>query len=374
MNSPKYIYDSILQAINIKYFTIPTKQASDSYFPDYIANLLYEYRDYYSFNLDKIVDAIVPFKEGTKSLILPKIKDLTNAIINTVELYFKGKVSEASSSFFDVLDKLLFSDIGITTTIEKGTTFYRARSGNGTHFNKKDLFHIDFKHRNVVSTNRYSIPGFPALYLGDTTYVCWEEFDRYRLRDLWFTKVINEEKLNVLQIHRIEDLFVELEHISEDYRVTYLLRYLVTFPLILACTVKVLNTKGSFKPEYIIPQLLLEYVSKKDEIDGVKFPSTKVNYSRLEGVKAYNYVFPVREISKDGYCSHLQQKFSLSEPSSLELEEILRNPNSAPIIMGGDLPDRLEKIELVKGQKTYYSYTSFGNIEKCLEEKEVSSL
>ena len=38
-----------------------------------------------------------------------------------------------------------------------------------------------------VSTNRYSVPGFPALYLGDTTYVCWEEFNKFRIRDLWFS-------------------------------------------------------------------------------------------------------------------------------------------------------------------------------------------
>lgn len=370
----KTVYNSIAPLIAEDIFQIPNNQKESTYFPDYLTELLSKYRSFYSSNLITKIDDVVPFENGYKNVLYNKIDNLTNALIQTVQLYYDGKVHEASKIFFKILDELLFDSLGLTDKIKINTSFYRARTDKGKHFSRKDLFHVDFKSRNFVSTNRYSIPGFPALYLGDTTYVCWEEFDRHRLRELWFSKVVNKEELNILQIHRIEDLLSEIDIDNNELSLTYLLRYLVTFPLILACTIKVQNQKGNFKPEYIIPQLLSEYISRQEQIDGIKFPSTNVDYSRLEGIKAYNYVFPVKKVLKEGYCPKLKTKFHLTEPTSLELEEILHNPPFHPMKFGGETPTDSNQIELIKGQKTFYCNTSFGKIENCFIRKSFDSI
>lgn len=374
MSKFKTVFDQIIPHIQPKDFVIPNSRPHNSYFPDYMKNALSDFSTFYSSNLISKVDDLVPFDGGGKNVVYNKILELNSSINRTIELYYEGKVSEASNHFFNSLDKLLFDDIQSTVKIPENTSFYRARSDNGSHFKREDLFHIKFELRHIVSTNRYSIPGFPAIYLGDTTYVCWEEFNRCKLRDLWFVKIENQKELNILQIQRIEDLLDELRNINKDWQLTYLLRYLLTFPLALACTVKVLNPNGSFKPEYIIPQLLSEYISTKDEIDGIKFPSTKVEYSSLTNVKAYNYVFPVKKIAKSEFCSVLKDNFHLTEPTSLNLEEIIYNPTSPPIAVSGGNSEDIKQIELVKGQKSNYSNTSFGKLEKSLQGRELKKI
>lgn len=48
------------------------------------------------------------------------------------------------------------------------------------------------------------------------------------------------------------------------------------WPLIAACSIKVKHREDSFKPEYIVPQLLLQWIRNNQEIDGIRFSSTHI--------------------------------------------------------------------------------------------------
>lgn len=357
-----------------KDFEAPLNQTSDAYFPDFLNNSLDKYIAFYKSQLVSHIDEQVPFETGKKDIVISKIILFSNEIKKTVDLFFKGKVFEATDTFNKALDSILFNEISALSTIPANTNFYRARANGEKHLTKADLFHIKFELRHIVSTNRYSVPGFPALYLGDTTYVCWDEFNRHKLRDLWFARLTNTRDLKIIQIQRIEDFLKELNGINQDLQLTFLLRYLITFPLTIACSIKVKNPTGNFKPEYIIPQLLLQYISRNDKIDGIKFLSTKVDYSKLHNVDAYNYVFPVKTIAKKGFCIVLSDLFHSTEPTSLELEEIIYNPTTHPMVIGGGTPSDTREIELVEGQKSYYSTTSFGKIETSLKIRNVGKV
>lgn len=369
------LYDLILPHINSKDFVIPNKQKEDSFFPEYISNLLNDYIEFYETNLSAIIDTVVPFEDenGVKKekVTLNKIKILCKILEETVQLYYQGKSYKASEHFTTSLNENLIKELTFSSKIIKNNLFYRARTNNGKHFSSSDLFHIKFEQRHNVSTNRYSIPGLPALYLGSTTYVCWEEFEKTKFRDLWFVKVENQKDLNVILLQRIEDFLLDIEGYHEDFKLTFLLSYLVTFPLTLACTIKVKNTSGTFKPEYIIPQMLLEYIVTNQTIDGIKFPSTKVNYDSLANVEAYNYVFPVKKINKTGFCSELSNAFHLTEPSSIDLEEIISNPSSSGAVHGMGTPTDDREIELIKDVKVKYNRTSFGKLENKLKDRKV---
>lgn len=187
------------------------------------------------------------------------------------------------------------------------------------------------------------------------------------MRDLWLVRLSNTRNLNIVQIQKIEDLLKELESQNYSSKQTFLFRYLTIFPLIIACTIKVKHPAGNFKPEYIIPQLLLQYVSKNDEIDGIKFPSTKVNYSKLTEVEAYNYVFPVKKVASRGLCEELTNTFHSTEPTSLEIEELMFNPQIGVYVSyGKDYSNDHRTIELINGITNNYYDTSFGNIEEKL--------
>lgn len=364
----------ILPHIKTKYFQAPLIQSNETYFPDFLCESLNNYLAFYQNNLVKHIDQKISFDSQRTDIVVSKIKSLNESINKAVELFYEGKILEATTTFNKSLDKILFDDVQLISKIPVETNFYRSRTNGTRHYSKADLFHVKFELRHIVSTNRYSVPGFPALYLGDTTYVCWEEFNRHKLKDLWFSRISNTRALKIILIQRIEDFLNELNQINSDLQLTFLLRYLITFPLTISCSVKVKHPDGNFKPEYIIPQMLLQYISKKEDIDGIKFMSTKVDYNKLHEVEAYNYVFPVKTIHKKGFCNRLTDIFHSTEPTSLEMEEILYNPTTHPMVVNSGTPSDNRQIELIDNLKSYYSSTSFGKIETSLMQRQLSKI
>jgi hypothetical protein len=352
-------------------FQFPITESGSKYFPEYVKEKLNEYIEFYRTELQSEVDEKLPFDEGKKDVIINKIESLSNAIVETIERYYEGNILAATQRFNDALEQTFFHDLDVLTIIEGNTSFYRARKNDASIFSKEDLFHIKFESRHIVSTNRFSVPGFPALYLGDSTYTCWEEFGKSKLRDLYFSRFENVKQLKVVHIEKYAD-FVEKLDGEKEHNIPKILSYLVLYPLTIACVIKTQNPNGNFKPEYIIPQLLLQFISRKPEIDGIKFPSTRIDYSKLSGIKGYNYVFPVKSIAKTGYCDILKKTFSCTEPTSLELEEIISNPVGTMHSSGPEMDDR--KIELIKGIKSSYSKSSFGKIEFKLMNRSVAPI
>ncbi|MFP5439220.1 MAG: RES domain-containing protein [Bacteroidia bacterium] len=348
-------------------FRIPITQSAVGYFPDFLETELNNYTSFYQANIKSEIENKIPIRGN----IANHIQILSTAIIDSVNKYYEGNILEATNIFNEGLSKIFIDGLDMLTTIEENASFYRARKNDNATFSKEDLFHIKFEHRHIVSTNRFSVPGFPALYLGDSTYTCWEEFNRYRLRDLYFSRLENKRQLKVIYIEKYSD-FLETLDKENDSDLDKILRYLVLYPLIIACSVRTQNPNGNFKPEYIIPQLLLQFVSKESNIDGIKFPSTRIDYSKLSGISGYNYVFPVKKIAKKGFCETLIKTFFITEPTSLELEEIIFNPVRG--ISFANPENKEKKIELINGTKSSYNDTSFGKIEFRLSRREMSSL
>jgi hypothetical protein len=361
---------------NSNIFNLPNSNlTSNGYFPDFLKELLDKYEKFFEEKLNDIVNEKIPFLNNEKDVILDRIKSLNNIILKTLKSYYSGKPFEANQIFNKGVENAFLKDIQYQTEIEKGKDFYRARPDKEVIFETKDLFHIDFKLRTLVSTNRYSIPGFPTLYLGDSSYVCWEEFNKPKFKNLWFSRFQNRENLKVIEILLLNDFLKKIEQdFSDSFKSAHILRYLVSFPLTLASTIKVKNSQHNFKPEYIIPQMLLEYVISNKEIDGIKFPSTKVKYSSLTNVNSYNYVFPVKTNKKEGLCNRLKDLFELTNPTSLENEELFNNPaQKGTFLYNGPLKPEM-KIELTDGEENLYFNTSFGKIEYILGKKKLKVL
>ena len=100
-------------------------------------------------------------------------------------------------------------------------------------------------------------------------------------------------------------------------------KFIKSYPFIVACGIKVFQSDNKvYKEEYIIPQMLTEYLiesnrnAQNENITAIKYTSTHFNkesYSDLE--KFTNIVIPVIDIEKTKkYCPKLKQLFLLSEP------------------------------------------------------------
>lgn len=56
------------------------------------------------------------------------------------------------------------------------------------------MFHINLDNRVIVSSERYSFPGLPCLYLGTSSFVCWVEMDCPKLEDFQVARIIKKEQ------------------------------------------------------------------------------------------------------------------------------------------------------------------------------------
>lgn len=115
-----------------------------------------------------------------------------------------------------------------------------------------------------------------------------------------------------------------------------MIRTLYFFPLLLSCMVVVSNRDDVFKPEYIIPQLVTEWVithndkpeTKKNDalIYGIRYTSSlKTDEFEFPKSKLDNIaLFPIDALGANGYryCPKLVDNFSITNPTCNEFEKL----------------------------------------------------
>ena len=273
MNISKSVTD-LKQLIECGVFELPYQRNSELSFYDFIVNKLDIFIDHLNKqNFDDIISNI-SWTEALVDSQLVRIKSFAEGIKRTISLYLEGKVLQSTTEFFGALDRIYFHGDDLATSkvtkIGIGGKFYRIRRVEQHTLTRAEMFHIPFQKRHLVSTQRYSIPGLPTLYLGDTIFICWEELNRPKIRDFCAIKLENKISLSVIEIQRKEDLLASIDSVAdESQKLTALLRYIVTFPLIFVCSIKTLYPNSPFRTEYIVPQMLLQYIAERN-IDGIK--------------------------------------------------------------------------------------------------------
>lgn len=295
-----------------------------------------------------------------------------DALLNVIAFYHDGKPASAYHRLDEALKNELkdFSQILKISTYEVGETFFRMRVKSGNHlFTPDEMFHIPFQLRGIVSTQRFSIPGFPCLYLGRTLYGCWEELNRPNINEFQAVRLESLRPITYLDLTPP----INMDHLlSRD-----IYHYLMTWPLIACCSVKVRDYSQPFKSEYIIPQLLLQWVRENNALDGIRFNSTHIPFHESGSVGDFsNLVMPVKTSADDGYCYDLQSRFASTEAISWQLYQHSTGGQTFLRSRADNMKvnSRIQQLELIKGQTNPYSSSVFGDLERYLDQLPVVSL
>lgn len=286
------------------------------------------------------------------------INKVCNNILSAVENYFNGFPSVAYKKFniamsvlmktpLKVYQKSVFEQFEVRRYRECDSLnlFRSVKVDENIHYDRKRVFHTPYSLRSKVSTSRYSIAGFPSLYLGTSLELCCEEINydphksfalasMFRLeRDV----ELSETNIRVIELGIKPQDFTEnrnREEVRGNRRVSdHLLTdgyvqssYLLWYPLIAACSFIRTNKKDPFAAEYIIPQLLMQWVRNetgKANEEGERYYSQLIGIryfscaSEISSEKGFNYVFPTsgQKNKKDlRYCAVLSKSFLLTEP------------------------------------------------------------
>ncbi len=349
----------IIDFLNDDFFRLPRTQGPKEDYKIFVNKVFKEF-------LEKL-ENIEEFEDITFNIISIKERQihLVEQLKSAISNYYAGKPALALSELEKGLNSNLknFEEILNVREFDLNTDFYRIRI-HKTNFPliAENFFHIPFDLRGKIKTQRFSIPGFPSLYLGTSSYVCWEELSRPNLNDFQIVRLKNTEPIKVMDLAppKVNNVTVY------DYY-----KYLMIWPIVFASSVRVRNYEDYFKPEYIIPQLLLQWVREDDRIDGISYQTTHINFKEsLSKGEFLNVVLPVKENKTRGLCSELERKFLMTESTSFQLNQC----STSGLIDGGTASHysnrNIQKIELIKGIPTNYDISIFGDLEEVLSTME----
>lgn len=317
--------------------------------------------------LDEYIKTLISFGKGRSedqrrkriSCDVKEINEISILLKKCIHQYHQGFPATAFSTFQKVMKKLMVSPLriyqksGALGALETDQLhLFRLRSvKDTTKHSRKDVFHVPSCARSMISSCRYSIAGYPSLYLTTSIELGVEEIGNRnniivsRFKLMRMQQVIN---IKVLELGIKPQDFCEDVPINEyinSGRVTNIdlmddeicSSYLRWYPLIAACSFIRANKSSPFSSEYIVPQLLMQWIRKqvkKNELMGIRyFSCASIRASNL----GYDYVFPVNNTDyEEGYCSILRDSFSLTEPvyikdfeSIYQCEEFLINCGSS---------------------------------------------
>jgi hypothetical protein len=273
-------------------------------------------------------------------------KKLSQAIIDSLIAYRNGEVLEAYHIFEDKMDEVK-DEIASCDIRAINTQLFRIRLGKFGE--RKDLFHIPFEEITKVKAYRYSIAGFPCLYMSGNIGgpqdkemglpLAWLETDtpsKFSWSEFKFADTVESMKLVDLTVSPFSTAFGRLGFYNRIIRndITVkdeIVRFVVTYPLIAACSLVVMDKGKVFSPEYIIPQMLLLWVHNKSNQNGYRgikyFSCTR--YEEARRYSAFNVVIPAQKNSPlNGYCPKLKEEFELIEPKFIDVQEIFKSLSS----------------------------------------------
>jgi hypothetical protein len=204
------------------------------------------------------------------------------------------------------------------------------------------------------------------LYVSNSVYVAWEELQRPTPDQVQACRLRNKNSFSYFDL--TTDIYIGKTEVLNLLTPEKLWQHLIVWPLIASCSIKVLNPNASFKPEYIIPQLILQIIRNENKWDSIKFSSTHIDLNRMQKARGsfYNFVLPVKENKNSGHCDKLKELFEMTEVVPWQIVDVFASPKGNFIYPEDTTPYKIEAIELISEKPLAYQYSIFGKLEQRL--------
>lgn len=261
-------------------------------------------------------------------------------IVESLRLYEQGHIAEAMNLVVDLLSE--HAENMLARSLHRDDCrLFRIRSGdyrvrdNGHGEQRKSrakLFHISMKEREKISSCRFSLAGTPCLYLSTGLELAWYECGMpNKFSYCQFRICEGSEPLMLLNLSERPATFLSSliypilnnQRQGKVYERAYraIARYILTYPIVAACSLRVRDRKCNYVEEYAFPQMLMQWVRESDAFDGVLYRSARYTYL-VEGVCAANIALPAKEYREDGLDKKLTSSLEASEVAYFEVSSM----------------------------------------------------
>jgi hypothetical protein len=339
-------------------FGLPVSYGSNEDFHSFLFDKLSEFEEFITTNTLLIASEHPDLQQiiGCSNNIKLTIENIKIAFND----YYNGRPDAAYATFEKILIELLQFDALPERSFHR-ESFYRIRIDK-TISSRKEIFHIPFSKRTLVAPQRYSIAGYPCLYLANSIYVAWEEFNRPPIDTFSFAKFQFSTPANFINFSPID--FQESIENTSDLLVFF--QKVILYPVLLICSVKVSKSDNPFKPEYIFSQFTLRWCKEKDQYHGIMYGSTRI-HNDSKG-RFYNFAIPVSDYQMNTeICPELTQKIKLTKPYNISIilpQNDAENTNNA---IAEIFSKELHKV-------VFFKESIFARMESFLQREDLGSV
>lgn len=292
-----------------------------------------------------------------KSALKAEIIEVCDKIMECLALYSRAKIDDCIAKMREILSHKSFC----AYRVSEGSIWYRSRivESRKRVLKAKQMFHVPFELVRKIGNNRFSISGYPCLYLAKTIWACWEEMKEPAMEDFCTSLVKPTRNIELL----------DLRFPNRRYDQT-LENVLYTLPLIIACSIEVEYPDDPFKPEYVMPQIVMLALINHERFEGCSFTSTKKidNFDWPDDLLC-NIAMPVRCVNETGFCPKLSDSFLISDSINYKYEVLKCKVSPTPIVGDTDIEALFIGPRVDATIYDNYNGSIFGQIEKVLKDK-----
>lgn len=234
-------------------------------------------------------------------------------VLNDCYRCYPDDAYQKLKSFFEA-DANFYLNMLPQLEIKQGT-FYRIRTGQFDTTQDGEMFHIPFEKRHLVTTQRYSIPGYPLLYLAGSLFTAWCEMDKPELVGMNYAGFRFKDSV----------LFVDLGYPYHSTSIWEWYSLFVMYPLLMACMVRVKHPTAPFKPEYSMPQLMTKLVRDSNApFTGIAYMSNKLPEScPIDSITSRNLaVCTYNCICTKGHDKNLASQMQMTDTQTITREQL----------------------------------------------------
>lgn len=271
------------------------------------------YKTYLSktLQLKKLIIEYDDLFDKTYIKIFNRVRD---SITRAWRTYEKGDIRSAGNIIYNLLFSNKYLGHTLCSEFEKSNLvniLYRGRIiDDYADIDSTDefifqIFHIPFNKRNLVANERYSISGFPCLYLANSIEGVKAELEITELSDNFF---IGDFRVNN-SINYFDLTPTFLKNLNQ-FSVTKIKIAMLKLLLLMACSIRVNNKKSNYCSNYVIPQLVTASIASKAKYNYrcIKYLSIK---SYMNDRIDYNYVFIPKFKKDELYDTELLKIFNI---------------------------------------------------------------
>lgn len=293
----------------------------------FVAPFEINYDNQYLPELKKLLDLFVDElkKCGAEDSVISVAKRYRTQIVNSIELYYQGNIIDAQSTINELIndfhnDSIAISHVNDSIAFppsqegEKSEVqFFRARlADNITDFPAQNMLHIPFSKREIVKSERFSIPGLPCLYLANSTYTCWIEMGCPADHRFNVSPVVLDNTQQIFNLTvSIRDVanFSIVKNQDSEQANEQLIILIKLLMLAMGTSFKVkCGNDRNFKSEYILPQMIM-LACKQRKLDGITYYSKQVTddiFAQVVGVNLVLFACYNGEEELSDICKHIE--------------------------------------------------------------------